>query len=285
MARKKVSNETLAIEIAEIRMAEARFNIMGVSPLIMHRFSQKAWQELTLPKIRSNRAGLQQTLKHDLLAEYRGAFYRNRDPKAPTFFHVPNGAFHAAISDVALDLAGPKKAQMERLTQITDVNIHLYGVPEMYCAMVRNSDQNRTPDVRTRPIFPQWGCTITVQFLQGALTERSIAHLVSAAGLLRGVGDWRPQKGGPFGRYKLVRDNDSEFRSLMKTQARKSQMAAYEKPAYFDADTEELAVWFSEEVRRREMEGQLQGDEAALPDVAIHRERGNGGQYEGIESE
>jgi hypothetical protein len=236
---------------------EVRFNIMGISPMIMHRFSQKAWRELFFPSVRENRAGLEQKLKHDPMAEYRGALYVNRDSKAPTLFHIPNGSVHSAMCSAALDMAGPAKAQMERLTQVIDINIHLYGVPQIFCAMVRNTDIRKTPDVRTRPIFPQWGAQVTISYMKTALTERSVAHLMSAAGQLRGIGDWRPEKGGPYGRFHCVDDKNKEWQSLLKLQGRKAQQVAFDHPAYFDDDTRELLEWFPQAVRQREMEEQL----------------------------
>lgn|SRR5262245_56716340 len=249
--------EITTIIINKIELVEFKMNLLGTSPMIMNRFAQKAWQELLLPSRSANKASLEQTLKHDPLQEYRGAMYRNRDQSRPTFIHLPNGAVHGAMCSAALDIPGAAKAQIERLTQIIDVNIDLYGVPEMFMAMVRNSGMNRAPDVRTRPIFPKWGCTVTVQFVKNTLTERACANLLGAGGLIVGIGDWRPQKGGSFGRFTLVADDDPAFRQLVKTGGRAAQLKAYENPGYHDENTEELMTWFEAEVKRREMEGQL----------------------------
>src|SRR5262249_16341950 len=153
------------IEVQEIHLVEAEYCVL-IYNLIMHRFPFKAWQELMLPSVRENRASLEQKLKHDPTAEYRSAFYLNRDSKRPALFHIPPGAFHGARASAAIDTAGARKAQIERLTKVVDLNIDLYGIPQIFCAMVRNSDMNRTPDVRTRPIFPVAACRITVRFLK-----------------------------------------------------------------------------------------------------------------------
>jgi hypothetical protein len=252
-----VKKQEVQIIVNKIGLKEIKLNLLGTSPLIMNRFAQKAWQELLLPGRRENRAGLEQSLKHDPHAEYRGALYRNRDPKTPTLFHIPNGMVHGALSSAALDLPGATKAKIERLTQVLDVNINLYGTPELYMAMVRNSDINRTPDVRTRPIFPEWACTVNISYVRDSLTEQAVFNLLGAAGLIVGLGDWRPQKGGPFGRFTLVGDDDANLRNVMKQQGRAAQQKAYDNPSCFDEDSEELLAWFDAEVRRREMTGQL----------------------------
>lgn len=254
---KKAKPQNERIEVQEIKMAEVKMNVLGTSPMIMHRFSQKAWRELLFPGIRENQASLEQKLKHDPIAEFRGAVYLTSIPKSKAAIHVPNGAFHAAIASAALDVPGAKKAVIERLTSVVDINIELYGIPQLFCAMVRNSDINRTPDVRTRPIFPEWACTVNFSYMQTALTERAVANLLGAAGHIVGIGDWRPQKGGPYGKFRVVDDNHSDFNRIVKQQGRAPQLKALEQPIFFDDDSKELVVWFTEEVARREMTGKL----------------------------
>jgi hypothetical protein len=281
--------EEAEVAIHQIDMAQVTFNILGRSPLIMHRYPFKAWQELIFPSIRENRASLEQRLKHDPWAEFRAAFYYNRDNKRPTLFHLPNGMFHGALAAAALDHPGAKKAQIERLTKITDINIDLYGIPQIFCAMVRNSDISRTPDVRTRPIFPQWACSITIGYLK-TLTERGVANLLGAAGQIDGIGDWRGEKGGPFGSFEIVQNDNREFLAIKKQQARAAQQKAYEKPAFFDDDTTDILTWFEAEVLRREMKGHLaDADDRSSPKTPRHRrvivERGADGNGQFVTEE
>ncbi len=270
----KAKQTEVQIDVSEIQMEEVSFHVVGRSPLIMNRFSQKAWQELLFPSARRSRASLEQSLKHDPVAEYRGALYRNRDPKTPTLIHIPNGAFHGALAKVALDVPGAAKAKIERLTRVTDVNINLYGVPRIFCAMVRNSDMNHTPDVRTRPIFPEWAADVTVQYVSQVLTERTIAALFGAAGMIVGIGDWRGEKGGPYGSYRLVQENDAEYKRIVKTQGRAAQQDAYDNPVAFDEDSDELLAWFHAEVTKREKD--VPSSAAPRRSKKIHIENGSG---------
>ncbi len=277
------SQKDAVIEVTAINMNEVKFNVVGTSPMIMNRFSQKAWQELLFPSQRRSTATLEQSLKHDPIAEFRGALYRNRDVKTPTLIHVPNGAFHGALAKAALDIPGAAKAKIERLTRVVDVNINLYGVPHIFCAMVRNSDMNRTPDVRTRPIFPEWACTVTFTYMQQVLTERTIGALFGGAGQIVGIGDWRGEKGGPYGAFRLAEDDDAVFKRIVAKQGRAAQQAAYDKPVFFDEDTEELLTWFEAEVTRREKNLPSAGvtskkgkSDGKLPRGKVHIESGNG---------
>lgn len=249
MVKKK---EEKAIEIQEIKVGRVKCYIVGVTPMIMHRFDKKAWEELLFPKGRANRAEREQSLKHDPIGEFRGALYLNRDPKQPAAIHIPAGSFSAAISNAALDLPGASKAQIKRLTTISSTQINLFGVPKLIMNMVRSSDQNRTPDVRTRPIFPEWACEIEIEYISSLIREGQVINLLGAAGKIGGIGDWRPQKGGSYGKFRIVQMNDPEYLRITKTQGKIKQEQAIKKPVAFDADSEDMLAWFEAEVRARE---------------------------------
>jgi hypothetical protein len=298
MATRAKKKEDVSIEIQEIEMGEVRMNLLGSSPMIMNRFAFKAWQELLFPSVKLNRTGLEQSLKHDPFAEYKGAVYLNRpEDSTKTAVHLPTGSIHGAIAAVALDIPGTAKAKIERLTKVVTPHVDLYGIPEIFCAMVRNSDQNRTPDVRTRPIFPRWGCSVVLRYVKKILSERTIWNLAGGAGQIIGIGDWRGQKGGPFGSFELVTDDDVRWVNLLKNEGKAAQLKALEHPNFHDHNTEELLVWFREEVKRREMEGQLGGgkrrrkngkdDDLVFPDLPVIVESiGADGQanYEGLQA-
>jgi hypothetical protein len=119
-------------------------------------------------------------------------------------------------------------------------------------AMVRSSDMNRTPDVRTRCIVPEWACRITVAFPVPILKEQTVSNLFAAAGMIQGVGDWRPEKGSAtFGQFELVSEDDPDFQRIVKSGGREAQIKAMEIAEPYDIETEELLAWFVKEVDRR----------------------------------
>lgn len=246
-----------SLEIQEVERGVVRCKIIGRSPMIMERFSFKARQELLFPRARQSRATLESRLKHNPIEEYRSAMYLNREATTPALCHLPNGMFHGAMCTAAIDIPGAARAKMERLTRITDININLFGVPQVMTAMVRSSDMNRTPDVRTRPIFPEWACELSIVYVKLALTEKSIVNLLGAAGVIVGVGGWRGEKGGPFGAFEIVPDGNHDYERIVKEQGRVAQQKAFDKPVYFDRDTEELLTWFENELVSREKDGLL----------------------------
>ena len=251
-----------SLDIQALKRDSVILNIVGTTPMLMHRFSKKAQRELLFPSGRKNSAEKAESLKHDPLNEYREAVYLNRDTSRPSAIHIPSNAFSTAMASAALDIPGATKAQIMRLVSVDTMQIDMYGVPKMAMHMVRSSDMNRTPDVRTRPCFPEWACRIEIGFVATMLKPSQIVNLVAAAGMIVGIGDWRPQKGGMFGKFRIASPDDREFSAIMKNGGAKAQRVAIQSPEFFDADTEELFTWFTQEAKRRERN---------IPSSAPHR--------------
>ena len=55
-----------------------------------------------------------------------------------------------------------------------------------------------------RPIFDDWKTTFEIEVFDGGFSEKLVRQLVDDAGLRIGVGDLRPEKKGPFGRFKVI---------------------------------------------------------------------------------
>lgn len=241
-----------AIEIQEIQMGTVRVNIIGTSPMIMHRFSAKARRELLLPKKKANRAEKETSLKHDPVAEFRETIYMNRNPEEPSCVHLPTNAFSKAMANAALDIPGASKSQMLRLVSVISTQVNIFGIPSLFMSMVRSSDMAKTPDVRTRALFPEWACTLEIEFVSSLIRGNQIANLLAAAGKIVGMGDWRPQKGGQYGKFRICDDDDADFIRILKTQGRVPQLEAIAAAAPYDDESEELLLWFKEEVKNRE---------------------------------
>lgn len=226
--------------------------ILGTSPLIMNRMSQKVWFELLAPKGKKNATEKASSLKHDPIKEFRDSPYRMPDPKAPTLLAILPTAFKRAMGTAALDTPGAKKAQIGRLVYVEGELLPVYGVPKVFMAITRSADMNRTPDVRTRAILPEWACKLRILFTKPILRETSIANLLAAAGFQSGVGDWRQEKGsGSYGSFKLVSADDKDYKRIVATQARKAQQEALDHPVAYNDETSEMLAWFEVEIKRR----------------------------------
>ena len=245
-------DEDAEVSIMEIKMSRMQFHVLGTTPIILNRLSEKAKHALLFPSEKKNAAERAGTMKHDPLQEYRDSPLRDRREDGPTRLILPCGAFKGCLKDVALDIPGAAKSQVGRLTSIVETDISLFGTPMMSMMMVRSSNQQRTPDVRTRAICPEWACRVTVSYVSSIIRQSNILNLLGAAGVIIGVGDGRPQKGTfSFGQFELVSADNPDWNRIVREQGRSVQDAALEAPGFYDQETEDLYNWFVEECKTR----------------------------------
>lgn len=251
MATKK-SADSGEVQIIEINTGTITLAVVGTTPLILNRLAEKARRELLMPAPKKTAADKAANLKHNPLEEFRSSPVQMRDEDSPTLLAMPSTAFKGAMRTAALDLPGAKKSQIGRLTYLPGEFVNIYGVPKIFSTIVRSADMNRTPDVRTRCIVPQWAAVMSITFVKPIMREQAIANLLAAAGITVGVGDFRPEKGaGNYGQFEVVGIDDPRLKQIMESGGRDAQIAAMKEPEAYDEDTEELLSWFDVEVRRR----------------------------------
>lgn len=252
MAPKK--KDTEEISIIEVQQGRFEVCILGRTPLILNRMSEKAQRELLLPR-KKTAADKAANLKHNPPEEFRASAYKTLGDKEPTRLLLMSTAFKGALRSVATDMPGSSKAAIGRLTYVESDYIPVFGVPKLFMSVTRSADMNKTPDVRTRAIVPEWACRLSVTYVKPLLREKDVVNLLAAAGIMRGVGDWRPEKGaGNYGQFELVAENDKRFVSIMKSGGRVAQDRALADPETYDAESAELLAWFHQEVERRGFE-------------------------------
>lgn len=243
--------KTEEISILEISQGAVSFGIIGTTPLIFNRMSEKAKRSLLLPSGRKNEAEKAANLKHDPIGEFRASVYRNPGDTPATRLKFPTAAFKGAMETAALDLPGTKKTEIGRLVSMPQANVDIYGIPKLLMSVVRSADMNRTPDIRTRAILAEWACIVTVQFVQPKLQAKGIGNLMAAGGITAGIGDWRQEKGsGNHGMYRLVGLEAADFKRIVAAGGRKVQDAMLDRYQCYDEETDELLSWYSAEIIR-----------------------------------
>jgi hypothetical protein len=250
MAAKK-TNAADELSVVEVKEGRIEFCVLGKTPLILNRMSQKAERELLLPR-KKTAADKAANLKHNPIEEYRASAYLASGNDVPTRVLIPSTAFKGALRSVAVDIPGAAKAQIGRLTYVPTDYTHVFGVPKLFMSVTRSADMNRTPDIRTRLIVPKWACRLAITYVQPILRDQTVANLLAAAGIMRGVGDWRPEKGaGNYGQFTLVDARDAEFKRIVEEGGTAAQDAAITDPECYDAESAELLSYFTEEATRR----------------------------------
>ncbi len=244
-----------AIEVEPLKVGSMTVWLKGRTPLICNRMAGKAMRELLLPKGRKTKAEKEQLLKHDPVNEYRNSM-NCRVGKGPTRVVFPSPAIKGAIATAALETKGTNKTQIGRLVWVEGQSCDLYGVPQLFMAIVRSADMNKTPDVRTRAILSEWCLPAVIQYVKPQMSEETIAQLLSNGGIIVGIGDFRQEKGkGNYGQFQVA--TKADCKAIIASGGLKAQDAAIKKPTCYDADTQELLAWFTATVDQRGKKGLL----------------------------
>jgi len=268
-AKGKKANLNITSDRVEIpRLVEERLMIfiVGTSPYVPHRLSTDVLKVFAGPrgskangtsKAAAKAEGnggiitLNSYSHPEMFKEFQESLYIKRRETGETYFTLPAGGVKGAIEFVLPHFPGvASKNSLNRLVHlITDYKkaqpeVELFGIPRMWTTNVTVGPWNsRSPDVRTRAIFPEWAACFCIGY-QAPYTKETILNIIHNAGHMAGLGDGRAETGGNgkfnAGTFELV--NESEFYRLtcVKYGKKAAQIEAFNDPHLFDRDTEEV---------------------------------------------
>lgn len=216
MASKK-ANEAQVVEIKALDIRQVQIKIVGDSPLIVHAWSEKAKRQMLESQMRTTKTKAKDI--RDPYADFIGSLYwLTEQPEAtPEAFEkavkagakwgFPVGAIKQAGNSAAYRL-GWVKNQMELrgayfLSSEYGEMAEIKGsVPEIREDMVRIG--MGTADLRYRAEFKEWHMLLTLEYNASSnLTLEQILNCINAGGYSCGLGEWRPEKDGVFGRFHV----------------------------------------------------------------------------------
>lgn len=243
------SNEPTTLHIDALKQGRVKMRIIGSTPMFFNAMSVKAKRSLLLGGGKKT-AAEKKEIKHDPESEYRDSVYRTQF--GPTLLAFPAPGIKNAMATAALVTDGVKKTDVQRLIFLPQEKVSIWGKPYLRMDVVRSADMNRTPDVRTRAFLPRWCAEVDFAFVTPTLSTHSIASLLSNAGVVSGIGDFRQEKGkGSYGTFRIVTDEDEALWQEITAEARDVQQEALDNPQAFDDETRELWAMLRQERIRR----------------------------------
>lgn len=198
MAKKK-DDAKQVVNIRPIQRMRVKLRIAGTSPMIQH-----AWDEKAKEMMRAKHGGKKTKTREIRNPEEEGkaAAYRTKKSK----YGIALTALKSSIIGAAHKDLGIEKTLVRKSLFICcdDPN----NVIEMKCSEpVIQEDNVRvgqgSADLRYRPYFYEWSVVVTFEIDAELLKVDDLVALVDRAGFGVGIGDWRPEKGGEFGRFKV----------------------------------------------------------------------------------
>jgi hypothetical protein len=219
MPVKKTTTTSEVIQVPAIDIREVILTIEGDSPLIMHKWSEKAKREMLDAQMQKAK-----TKKHDVkspIADFIDSLYwlegEPTDKSEEGFqaaiaagarFCFPATAFKAAaiaagyragIMPNMVGMRGAIHIPPEYLEILSQTGDHI--VPEMREDMTRVGMGKA--DIRYRGQFNDWRVDIPIRYNAGMVSLEALVNLFNMGGFACGVGEWRIEKGGKFGAFHV----------------------------------------------------------------------------------
>ena len=189
-----------AVSLKPINTRNIEFTIEGISPLVQHKWSEKAKRMMA-----EKQAGKKTKVREarDPEEECEAATYYDQNGN----YGIPVTALKACLINAAHKDIGIEKTLVRKSFFIPCydskgvLTMSDHSDPTMREDMVRVG--MGSADIRYRPQFDKWSCKVSAEYDADLLTEEDIINLVDRAGFGVGLNEMRPEKGGDFGRFRI----------------------------------------------------------------------------------
>lgn len=191
----------MALQLKPIEPKTIAFWIKGMSPLIQHAWSEKGLRQMRMTA--TERKKLPKVARNPEEEAFSAMYRLGND--APAF---PMLAFKASLIAAAhKDLGIEKTLVRKSLFLPSDAYAPGLLAPLVADAPAIREDIVRIgtgqTDLRYRPEFDKWRVRVVLQIDSDLLNEQDIVNLVNRAGFSVGIGEWRPERGGEYGRFRF----------------------------------------------------------------------------------
>jgi hypothetical protein len=210
MARSAVAQapEGQRIELPPLAIRRLTLTLVGDSPLISHKWSEKAKGLMLAKQMKQARQAKGAKSPEE---DFRESLYLIPDGAAwgqHKGYGFPAVAFKAAAVDACSHVEGITKVAARGAFHIEGELIPIQGEPTPREDMVRIA--MGTADIRYRGEFKDWRATFTVRYNSKVLSAEQVVHLFNTGGFAVGVGEWRPQRDGSFGMFHVASQSEVE---------------------------------------------------------------------------
>jgi len=192
--------KSATIELPPLNIQTVSFMLIGDSPLIVHAWSEKAKRQMLDKQMK--KASKAKEAK-DPEADYEACFYRTETGG----YGFPAIGVKAAMVG-ACRFVDAKMTMARGAFHIDAEMLQVIGEPRPREDMVRVG--MGTADIRYRPEFPSWRIPVTVKFNAAVISAEQIANLLNVAGFGIGIGEWRPEKNGSYGRFHVASNEEDQ---------------------------------------------------------------------------
>jgi hypothetical protein len=219
-----LESDSTRLTINKLDLRHFEVTVRGTSPLLVHKWSEKAKRQMLEGMQKTTRTGKAKKERdiRDPEADFNGARYRiDKDTDG-----FPSVSFKAACAIAARDLMDIKRTLVFQSFHIIN-GVPAKGVPggkllPITCSQIeQREDLVRVgmgkADLRYRPEYTDWSTTLRIQYNAAMISVEEICNLLNAAGFGVGVGEMRPGKTGfSNGTFEVDFDSIKVFNKVSK---------------------------------------------------------------------
>jgi hypothetical protein len=191
----EVTEQKVALTIKAPKFQVVVFDIRGTAPLVQHKFSQKAINQIIATQQAGSQAKGKKTREpKDFEAVYEGAKHIAREG----WCGVPAGSFRnamiSACRTVGYKMTHAKLAAFVLADGFDKDDgtplIRINGEPHKHTGYARND--NGAVDIRVRPMWDEWTMQVKVRFDADMFSVEDVTNLMMRVGMQVGIGEGRP---------------------------------------------------------------------------------------------
>jgi hypothetical protein len=176
--------------------------IRGITPLLIHRFGEQAETSKSTRKLQATSVDPREEASKAAYVASDGSFFFNA-------FSIPGSMGNAGASHKvrgtrkSLRFVVPCAVQMDT-DAVTILNGDGPAKDFEVDARPVTIPATKGRVMRYRPRFNCWGARFRILLDESLLSTEDAHMLLSEAGQTIGIGDFRPEKRGPFGRFRVT---------------------------------------------------------------------------------
>lgn len=199
---KTLQTTGISVELPVLNIQRIEVTLVGDTPLIMHKWSEKAKKEMLAKQMK--KAKLAKEAK-DPQRDFEESIYMLKDGR----YGFPVIAFKAAAVTACTSIGGITKVSARQAFHIDGEFAVIEGSePKMREDMVRVG--MGTADIRYRGEFFPWHTTLSIAHNANVMSAEQILNMLNTAGFGVGVGEWRPERDGQYGRFHVANEKETE---------------------------------------------------------------------------
>ena len=189
-------------------MKTVAVGIRGVTPLLVHRFSEDAEQAKASRRMEvKTRDPREEATKNAYIAK-DGTYYFSA-------FSIPNSMGNAGANHKMRGSRKTLRFIVPSAVRVTAEAITILNGAAAAKSLEVDSRPVTIPAtkgrvMRHRPRFDQWGAKFDLLINDDLLSLEMAHQLLNEAGVSIGIGDFRPEKRGPFGTFRVVSWNEKQ---------------------------------------------------------------------------